>query len=209
MSSIPPPPPPPPPQPASDVSSGVPSGEPTAIVSGAANGVPGVPPPPPPITNNSNNDDSSTQMKVPRKNSNSISSPQDPRSLVSTISTNVIPASQSLSTNKYNNSSSPSKIILPPLNLPKGVSLPPTMDPSILLTSDHAMTLLKELSPTQMQAALNEFDDAMKNKGTKVRNTQAYLVGVIKRYLHVNRKQRSSAHAPAMGKDVTPVVKVS
>lgn len=71
------------------------------------------------------------------------------------------------------------------------------------------MALLNDLTPSQMQAALNEFDDAMKSKAGKVRNSQAYLVGVIKRYLHVNKKERSSAGAPPMGKDITPVVKVS
>jgi hypothetical protein len=103
--------------------------------------------------------------------------------------------------------SSPTKI-LPPLNLPKGVTMPHSMDPTILLTSDRALALLNELSPSQVQAALNEFDEAMRNKGNKVRNSQAYLVGVIKRYLHVNRKERSAAGAPIMGNDVTPVVKV-
>ncbi len=170
-----------------------------------------IPPPPPqpqpaqPLTG-----DSSSQMKVPRKNQNFNSSPQDPNSLVSTISKTVIPAKISSNNNYYGSSSSTqAKIILPPLNLPKGVQLPPTMDPAILLASDRAMALLNELSPSQIQAALNEFDEAMRNKGTKVRNSQAYLVGVIKRYLHVNRKERSSANAPAMGKEITPVVKAS
>lgn len=87
--------------------------------------------------------------------------------------------------------------------------MPHSMDPTILLTSDRALALLNELSPSQVQAALNEFDEAMRNKGNKVRNSQAYLVGVIKRYLHVNRKERSAAGAPIMGNDVTPVVKVT
>jgi len=59
-----------------------------------------------------------------------------------------------------------------------------------------------------MQAALNEFDEAMKNKGDKVRNTTAYLVGVIKRYVNVNTKERKSG-APVMGDEVTPIIKVT
>jgi len=154
---------------------------------------------------------SAIPMKVPRKAnniSNISSSPQDPRTLVSTISTTVIPTS-SHQHPKENHYKSQSKGKMPPLNLPDGVSLPPTMDPTILFTSDRAMTLMNELNPSQVQAALNEFDEAMRNKGGKVRNAQAYLVGVIKRYLHVNRKERSSVGAPSMGQEVTPVVKVT
>ena len=153
-----------------------------------------------------NNHDESTNNN---NHTNAHSSPQDPRNLVLTISKTVIPASRSSSgaTSTNVNAQSPTKI-MPPLNLPKGVCLPPMMDPTILLTSDRALALLNDLSPSQVQAALNEFDEAMRNKGNKVRNAQAYLVGVIKRYLHVNRKERSAAGAPIMGNDVTPVVKV-
>lgn len=185
--------------------------EPVGVVVEAppANSIP-PPPPPPPQPAQALTGDSSSQMKVPRKNHNFNSSPQDPNSLVSTISKTVIPAKVPSNNNYYGSSSSTqAKIILPPLHLPKGVQLPPTMDPAILLASDRAMALLNELSPSQTQAALNEFDEAMRNKGTKVRNAQAYLVGVIKRYLHVNRKERSSASDPAMGKEITPVVKAS
>merc|ERR1719174_1911332 len=57
------------------------------------------------------------------------------------------------------------------------------MDLSILIKSDRALTLLRELSPSQINAALLEFVEAMKMKGERVRNSQAYLVGVIKRYI--------------------------
>lgn len=166
-----------------------------------------IPPPPPPRPASSSVD----TMKVPRKSHsmhNNNSSVMDPRNLVSTISKTVIPASSYNNNNKSHKNDSGVKKILPPLNLPPGVTLPPGMDPSVLLTSDRALALIKELSPTQVQAALNEFDEAIRNKGDKVRNLQAYLVGVIRRYLHVNRKERSAAGAPIMGNDITPVVKV-
>lgn len=175
---------------------------PTNLVEGApilqdANIGSRIPPPPPPPSH------PSTQMKVPRK-SNSL---QDSRNLVSSISKVVIPASTHNNHRTYDDNM-PTKI-LPPLNLPAGVVLPPTMDGAILATSERAMALMKDLNPSQIQAALNEFDEAMRSKGNKVRNAQAYLVGVIKRYLHVNRKERSGVGAPSMGKDITPVVKVS
>ena len=97
---------------------------------------------------------------------------------------------------------------LVPLNLPPGIVLPPTMDPSILANSEKAMQLLNQLPPPQIQAALNEFDEAMKTKGDKVRNTTAYLVGVIKRYVNVNSKERKTG-APIMGDELTPIVKVT
>jgi hypothetical protein len=82
------------------------------------------------------------------------------------------------------------------------------MDPSILTNSSKASDLMSQLTPSQMQAALNEFDEAMRNKGDKVRNTTAYLVGVVKRYVNVNSKERQTG-APVMGPDLTPIVKVT
>lgn len=95
-----------------------------------------------------------------------------------------------------------------PLKLPAGVVMPPSMDPSILTNSSKASDLMSQLTPSQMQAALNEFDEAMRNKGDKVRNTTAYLVGVVKRYVNVNSKERQTG-APVMGPDLTPIVKVT
>lgn len=67
------------------------------------------------------------------------------------------------------------------------------------------MTMLAQLTPSQMQAALNEFDEAIRNKGEKVRNVQAYLIGVVKRYVSVNSKERQGGQK-AMGENVSPVV---
>ncbi len=92
--------------------------------------------------------------------------------------------------------------------IPPGVNMPSSMDPNVLFTSDRAVQLIQKLTPNQMQAALDEYADAMKQKGGKVRNPTAYLVGVIKRYVTVNSKERKSG-ASSMGEDVTPVVKVT
>jgi hypothetical protein len=99
---------------------------------------------------------------------------------------------------------------LPILN---GISFPPNMDPNDILSSDRAISLLQQLEPQQIQAAVNEFAEAMNNKGERVRNVQAYFVGVIKRYV-------TSSHGPAgsrsdrdtkgtiMGAELSPTVKV-
>jgi len=89
--------------------------------------------------------------------------------------------------------------------LPPGVSIPPTMDLSILIKSDRALTLLRELSPSQSNAALLEFVEAMKMKGERVRNSQAYLVGVIKRYItFVQGNDPTSHYNPTFGKTIGP-----
>jgi len=92
--------------------------------------------------------------------------------------------------------------------LPPGVSIPMGMDPNVLNTSDRAADLIKHLSPQQTQAALDEYADAMKVKAGKVRNAQAYLIGVIKRYVTVNSKTRK-AGAAIQGDELSPVVKVT
>lgn len=81
------------------------------------------------------------------------------------------------------------------LILPPGVTIPVGMDPHVLYTSDRAADLIKQLSPQQTQAALDEYADAMKVKAGKVRNAQAYLIGVIKRYVTVNSKTRKAGAA--------------
>merc|ERR1719174_2555113 len=77
------------------------------------------------------------------------------------------------------------------------------MDPSILIKSDRALTLLRQLSPSQINAALLEFAEAMKMKGERVRNSQAYLVGVIKRYITFAYGKDSTSHYnPTVGKTI-------
>jgi hypothetical protein len=148
------------------------------------------------IVQSSHTGDPRQQMKVPRKQKRS-SSPQDPRaqSVGSTVPS-------SIAQTQPDSSNPMSKWQLPP-----GINVPASIDPNVMLISDHANSLLKQLNPNQIQAALNEFDEAMKVKGDRVRNVQAYFVGVIKRYINVNKKERT--FGAAMGDDLTPVVKVS
>lgn len=141
------------------------------------------------------------KMRIPRK-SNLPCSPQDPA--VRSIMPHSLPSDP---VNFAIHSNSPRQPAQQGM-LPPGIVLPPGIDPSILLTSDHALTLLKQLSPAQQQAALLEFEEAMRNKGNRVRNSQAYLVGVIKRYITVTRKEKGVG-APIMGHTLTHVVQVS
>jgi len=141
------------------------------------------------------------KMRIPRK-SNLPCSPQDPA--VRSIMPHSLPSDP---VNFAIHSNSPRQPAQQGM-LPPGIVLPPGIDPSILLTSDHALTLLKQLSPAQQQAALLEFEEAMRNKGNRVRNSQAYLVGVIKRYITVTRKEKGVG-APIMGHTLTHVVQVT
>jgi hypothetical protein len=111
---------------------------------------------------------------------------------------------QSNNPNASNAVSLPSSV----LNLPPGVTLPPSVDPSLILSSQKAVQLLHTLTPKQMQDSLNEFDEAVRIKGTKVRNVTAYLIGVFKRYVNVNSKERKSG-APVMKDGLTPVIRVT
>lgn len=94
------------------------------------------------------------------------------------------------------------------LNLPPGVFVPQSIDQNLILASPKAMELLHSLSPKQMQDSLMEFDEAMRSKAGKVRNITAYLIGVFKRYVNVNSKQRKSG-APVMTEGLTPIVRVT
>ena len=107
----------------------------------------------------------------------------------------------------HNNNSNMNMNPHPHISLPPGVHLPPIMDPQIFLNSSRATELLASLPPKQQQAALDEFADAMQTKGRTVRNTTAYFVGVVKRYVNVNSKERTGG--AAMGDELTPIVKVT
>lgn len=126
---------------------------------------------------------------------------------------NVAPESAAAavpSTLQSNNPNASNAVSLPSsvLNLPPGVTLPPSVDPSLILSSQKAVQLLHTLTPKQMQDSLNEFDEAVRIKGTKVRNVTAYLIGVFKRYVNVNSKERKSG-APVMKDGLTPVIRVT
>ena len=94
-----------------------------------------------------------------------------------------------------------------------GISFPPNMDPNIILSSDRALSLLEQLDSKQIQAAVDEFADAMSNKGERVRSVQAYFIGVVKRYVSASHKDTPShpdnnSKGAIMGMDLSPAVKV-
>ena len=100
-------------------------------------------------------------------------------------------------------------------NIPflSGISFPPNMDPSIILSSDRALSLLKQLDSRQIQATVDEFAEAMNNKGTKIRSIQAYFIGVCKKYVSASHKDdpshsNGSTKGKIMGGELSPAVKV-
>ena len=68
----------------------------------------------------------------------------------------------------------------PPLSLPDGVQLPPTVTPGMI--DGRLRRAFFDLTPAQMRDVLTEYDDAVKEKGGEIRNRTAYLFGVVKRY---------------------------
>ena len=96
------------------------------------------------------------------------------------------------------------------LALPDGIILPKSVDPNFF-SQNRLRTSFNELSSSQMTAALEEYDIAMRSKGETVRNPQAYFFGVIKRYLNLpknNSKDSSDINSP-MGENLSVSVKVS
>ncbi len=138
------------------------------------------------------------------------SSPVDesPRpSSPSQISGAVPSASNANSPEALESKHSPSPI---DLALPDGITLPKSVDPNFF-SQNRLRTSFNELSSSQMTAALEEYDIAMRSKGETVRNPQAYFFGVIKRYLNLqknNGKDSSDNNSP-MGENLSTPVKVS
>jgi len=136
------------------------------------------------------------------------SSPVDesPRpSSPSQISGAVPSASNANSPEALESKHSPSPI---DLALPDGITLPKSVDPNFF-SQNRLRTSFNELSSSQMTAALEEYDIAMRSKGETVRNPQAYFFGVIKRYLNLqknNGKDSSDNNSP-MGENLSTPVK--
>jgi hypothetical protein len=137
----------------------------------------------PPDTSTSN-----TDIRVPRKHQ----SPQDTtggEQLTSLLLSSAPPPSSSSTGVPTENG-----FVLPPptsngatsagnnnvsgstLSLPSGVVIPAGIDANVLYSSERIMSMLMQLSPPQIQAALNEFDEAIRNKGDKVRNIQVSVL---------------------------------
>mmetsp|Transcript_43600 Transcript_43600/g.91637 ORF Transcript_43600/g.91637 Transcript_43600/m.91637 type:complete len:187 (+) Transcript_43600:457-1017(+) len=66
------------------------------------------------------------------------------------------------------------------LILPEGVTLPPSVTPNMI--DGRLRRTFLDLTPTQMKEILAEYDDAVREKGGEIRNRNAYLFGVVKRY---------------------------
>lgn len=64
--------------------------------------------------------------------------------------------------------------------LPNGVHLPSTVTPQML--EGRIRRAFLDLTPAQMRDVLQEYDDAVNQKGDEIRNRSAYLFGVVKRY---------------------------
>jgi hypothetical protein len=69
--------------------------------------------------------------------------------------------------------------------------------------------MLFQLPVDLMKDAFTEYDTAVTLKGDIIRSHQAYLHGVLKRYVQLIEKDRESKASTAMGKDLTIEVKVS
>jgi len=87
------------------------------------------------------------------------------------------------------------------ITLPEGVVLPPSVTPVLL--SDRLRKMLFELTPQQMIEALSEYDDAVRTKSNTIRNRQAYLNGVLKRYISVLNKVHQDGVTKPMGSALT------
>ena len=95
--------------------------------------------------------------------------------------------------------------------LPKSVSVPASVTRDVI--HGRLLETIRTLPPNLINDALQEFDDAVHNKGQSIRNHGAYLFGVVKRYINVqertqkakNEGQSGSGVLP-MGADLTPAV---
>ena len=61
----------------------------------------------------------------------------------------------------------------PPLSLPDGVQLPPTVTPGMI--DGRLRRAFFDLTPAQMRDVLTEYDDAVKEKGGEIRNRTASI----------------------------------
>lgn len=92
------------------------------------------------------------------------------------------------------------------VGLPEGISVPMGVDSKLL--QGRLLDTLKQLPTDLITDALNEYDDALQNKGGSIRNQGAYLYGVIKRYVNVQERAASGNADHVMGKELTPTVTV-
>ncbi len=85
------------------------------------------------------------------------------------------------------------------LNLPVGVTLPPSVTPPLIASNGRLKHIFFSLSPSQMNEALMEYEEAVKEKGNEIRNKQAYLFGVVKRYKMLHERSMGEAKVLPQG----------
>ena len=84
--------------------------------------------------------------------------------------------------------------------MPDGVRIPSSVQSDLL--QGRLLAALKLLPVQLINDALMEYDDAMTQKGHKIRNSGAYLYGVIKRYSAVAER----GDGLSMGPELTPII---
>ena len=143
---------------------------------------------------------SDPRLSVPRKVPATPLDASDPRSPTSASSFHATSTSETATPTRpgYPGTS---------VGLPEGISVPMGVDSKLL--QGRLLDTLKQLPNDLICDALNEYDDALQNKGGSIRNQGAYLYGVIKRYVNVQERAASGNADHVMGKQLTPVVTVS
>mmetsp|Transcript_15442 Transcript_15442/g.24210 ORF Transcript_15442/g.24210 Transcript_15442/m.24210 type:complete len:688 (-) Transcript_15442:149-2212(-) len=76
------------------------------------------------------------------------------------------------------------------LVLPDGVTLPSSVTPDMI--DGRLRRSFLELAPTQMREVLDEYHEAVREKGSEIRNKNAYLFGVVKRYKSLHERTFNS-----------------
>lgn len=171
-------------------------------------------------TGDENGDSSTLQQKAPTINDTNEEPavrPSDPRLAVPRKSPSAPPASDPRSPSsllhhgdtggEQNQPPTRPGYPGPSVGLPEGITVPNGVDSKLL--QGRLLDALLQLPNDLITDALNEYDDALQNKGGSIRNQGAYLYGVIKRYINVQERAASGNAEHVMGKTLTPEVTVS
>jgi len=175
-----------------------PSDSQPAAAAAAAADVP-VPPTDPRIHANPPQSDTptapSSQLPPAAEASSIILSPIPKKSNVSSDQIAQSPSSQTRS-NSFDGTSS--------LNLPEGVVLPPTVTPELINKVTGSLKIaFFQLSPSQMNELLSEYDEAIRTKGSEIRSHEAYFFGVLKRYRTLHQRSMVDKTAIPQGDKLT------
>eukprot|EP00577_Skeletonema_sp_RCC1716_P005867 CAMPEP_0113410622 /NCGR_PEP_ID=MMETSP0013_2-20120614/21797_1 /TAXON_ID=2843 ORGANISM="Skeletonema costatum, Strain 1716" /NCGR_SAMPLE_ID=MMETSP0013_2 /ASSEMBLY_ACC=CAM_ASM_000158 /LENGTH=642 /DNA_ID=CAMNT_0000296855 /DNA_START=196 /DNA_END=2124 /DNA_ORIENTATION=- /assembly_acc=CAM_ASM_000158 len=137
----------------------------------------------------------SSQPPPAAEASSIILSPIPKKSNVSSDQIAQSPSSQTRS-NSFDGTSS--------LNLPEGVVLPPTVTPELINKVTGSLKIaFFQLSPSQMNELLSEYDEAIRTKGSEIRSHEAYFFGVLKRYRTLHQRSMLDKTAIPQGDKLT------